>query len=183
VTVKKLENVSKNLRGQVVSPETPRVESGLYWGYQVRYAESFRRILTGNLEFKIVKLLISIGRYISAIFFSASFKESSFGEKYDLKIGVNLTNRLEFEHILDDLPSEVNARRVLVVYGGLCGLETAMESDEKLKANKTEQLFDVMCQSEQVTLGSRSVRLEVGFLPELNFKSALNSNFSFRTLR
>lgn len=49
VTVKRQNNseCGKKLFGKVVSPETPRTESGLYWGYQVRYADSFRKILTG----------------------------------------------------------------------------------------------------------------------------------------
>jgi hypothetical protein len=35
VTVKKLPTKSDKLIGEVVSPETPRKEDGLYWGYQV----------------------------------------------------------------------------------------------------------------------------------------------------
>jgi hypothetical protein len=37
-----------------------------------------------------------------------------------------------------------------------------MESDEKLKANKLEQLFDFVCQSQDFQIfGSRSLRIEV----------------------
>ena len=43
----KLEN-SQKLRGVVVSPETPRTEDGIYWGYQVRNASSFRKVIYGK---------------------------------------------------------------------------------------------------------------------------------------
>jgi hypothetical protein len=50
----------------------------------------------------------------------------------------------------------------LFVYGGSNGLEAGMESDEKLKANKIEQLFDFVCQSQDFQIfGSRSLRIEV----------------------
>ena len=44
--MKKLTDSGK-LKGLVVSPNTPRCENGLYWGYQVRYASSFKKVLTG----------------------------------------------------------------------------------------------------------------------------------------
>ena len=46
--MKKQTTSSGKLKGLVVSPETPRVESGLYWGYQVRYASAFRKIIYGK---------------------------------------------------------------------------------------------------------------------------------------
>ena len=51
VTVKKINGNLSKLRGLVVSPEMPRTQNGLYWGYQVRYASSFRKILSGNFLF------------------------------------------------------------------------------------------------------------------------------------
>ena len=52
----------------------------------------------------------------------------------------------------------------MFVYGGSNGLEAGLESDEKLKANKLEQLFDFVCQSHEYQIfGSRSLRLEVKF--------------------
>jgi predicted SPOUT superfamily RNA methylase MTH1 len=32
--------------GKIVSPSTPTVESGIYWGYTVRYAKSFSEVFT-----------------------------------------------------------------------------------------------------------------------------------------
>ncbi|RMZ99481.1 hypothetical protein BpHYR1_028730 [Brachionus plicatilis] len=138
VTVKKLVADSGKIKGKVVSPETPRVESGLYWGYQVRYAGSFRKIIF----------------------------ESSFKGNYDLKISINLNaNQLNLESI-DKLPS---AKRVLIVFGGVNGIEPAIEADEKLKANKLEQIFDFVCESKDADqkYGSRSIRLEEAILVSL----------------
>ena len=49
------------------------------------------------------------------------------------------------------------------MFGGLNGIEAALEADEKLKANKIEQVFDHVCESPKFeqNYGSRSVRLEV----------------------
>ncbi len=55
-------------------------------------------------------------------------------------------------------------RRILIVFGGVNGIDAAIESDEKLKAGKMEQIFDYICESNeygQVNFGSRSIRLEV----------------------
>ena len=56
------------------------------------------------------------------------------------------------------------ARHVLIVFGGVNGIEAAIESDEKLKASKMSQIFDYMCEGDengQLNFGSRSIRLEV----------------------
>ncbi len=50
VTVKKSETSTGKLTGLVVSPDTPRTEDGTYWGYQVRYASAFRKILHGTVN-------------------------------------------------------------------------------------------------------------------------------------
>lgn len=51
---------------------------------------------------------------------------------------------------------------VLIVYGGIQGIEAAIEADEKLRANNREQIFSHICESEEFSdYGSRSIRLEV----------------------
>src|SRR5262249_40152315 len=40
------ESEEKEAIGRVVSPRTPREVNGTYWGYQVRLAASFSRVLT-----------------------------------------------------------------------------------------------------------------------------------------
>lgn len=37
---------SKKIRGKIVSPQQPRAETGVYWGYTVRIAKSFSDIFT-----------------------------------------------------------------------------------------------------------------------------------------
>ena len=59
-----------------------------------------------------------------------------------------------------------SSRHILVVFGGKDGIEAALEADEKLKANKIEQVFNFNCELSQVKsqsslFGSRTIRLEV----------------------
>jgi len=72
VTVKKqVSSGGGKMTGLVVSPDTPRLEGGTYWGYQVRYASAFRNIL----------------------------HECPYGHRgYDLKIAITNKN-LCFEHL------------------------------------------------------------------------------------
>ena len=52
----------------------------------------------------------------------------------------------------------------MIVFGGLHGIEAAIEADEKLRINKLEQVFDFVCESkneDECNFGSRTVRLEV----------------------
>ena len=49
----------KKLRGTIVSPSTPRIETATYWGYSVRLANNFAQVFSGN----------------------------PFGDKYDLTVG------------------------------------------------------------------------------------------------
>lgn len=57
--MKKINDSSKKLQGIAVSPETPRIEADLYWGYQIRYADSFKSILFGK-NFNLFKKLYNI---------------------------------------------------------------------------------------------------------------------------
>lgn len=51
---------------------------------------------------------------------------------------------------------------MLIVFGGIEGINYAVEADEKLKANKPEQIFSHICESKEFSdYGSRSIRLEV----------------------
>ena len=122
---------------------------GLYWGYQVRVAHSFKEI----------------------------FENSIFEEGYDLKIGdhCNKTNEnndnkeaksnssqgitpIEFV----DFEKYRNFRHALVFFGGLQGIEgvlEGMETNEMLNVSKVRTLFDenITCTQEQ---GTRMVRTE-----------------------
>ena len=51
---------------------------------------------------------------------------------------------------------------MLIVFGGIEGINYAVDADEKLKATKPEQIFSHICESKEFSdYGSRSIRLEV----------------------
>ena len=60
-------------------------------------------------------------------------------------------------------------RHVLISFGGLNGIDAAIESDEKLKAGKMDDIFDYICEWKDTeaihenyfNYGSRTIRLEV----------------------
>jgi predicted SPOUT superfamily RNA methylase MTH1 len=72
------ENNPKKLRGKIVSPSTPQLKTGTYWGYSVRIADSL----------------------------GAVFTQSPYEEGYDLLIGTSekgepIPNKLpDFKHVL-----------------------------------------------------------------------------------
>jgi predicted SPOUT superfamily RNA methylase MTH1 len=122
---------SKKLRGIVVSPSEPRKTTGIYWGYNVRIANSISQV----------------------------FSQSPYEEGYDVTIGTS------------DKGSDINAteskslkyHHLLVVFGGVFGLESAVENDDNLMADDPSMLFDhylnVVPQQ-----GSRTVRTEEAVL-------------------
>lgn len=68
--------------------------------------------------------------------FGAVFTQSPYKDGYDVTIGTS-----ERGTIVDDLVLP-NFRHLLVVFGGLKGLETSLESDETLSANDPSLVFD-----------------------------------------
>lgn len=124
------------LKAEVVDPNAPREEAGYYWGYQVRSAKSLSAVLT----------------------------ESPFEEGYDLTFGTS-----ERGIPVEDLTSSSADRKevpefkhMLIVLGGLAGLEVAVKADtdlQKMDVKTPEALFDFW-----VNLipgqGSRTVRTE-----------------------
>lgn len=122
---------TRKQRGTLVSPDEPRRETGVYWGYQVRIAHSLSEIFT----------------------------KSPFEGGYDMTVGTSdrgtnvqeVPNKsLEFNHML-------------IVFGGLQGLEEALANDEKLTVDEPEMLFDqyVNVLPKQ---GSRTIRTEEALL-------------------
>ncbi|KAG5886367.1 hypothetical protein JTB14_034901 [Gonioctena quinquepunctata] len=126
------EEQSKKLKGIVVSPSTPRKETGVYWGYSVRIASSFSKI----------------------------FSQCPYREGYDLSIGTSDQGCSvdEFE-----CPS---FKHMLVVFGGLQGIEAALENDTILKTDDPKLLFDHYLNTlpEQ---GSKTIRTEEAILVSL----------------
>ncbi|CAH0553209.1 unnamed protein product [Brassicogethes aeneus] len=133
-TVKLLpqETEAKKLQGVVVSPDTPRNETGTYWGYSVRIANSLSQV----------------------------FSQCTYKNGYDLTIGTSDkgTSVDDFE-----CPSYEHA---LIMFGGLQGLEAALENDISLNAEDPKLLFDVYLNTlpEQ---GSKTIRTEEAILVSL----------------
>lgn len=117
-----------------VDPNAPREESGYYWGYSVRRANSL----------------------------SAVFTESPFDEGYDLSFGTS-ERGASIANVLVE-PSLPKYEHLLVVFGGVAGIEEAVRADKKL-LNKgimptdAEKLFDYWINI-LPGQGSRTIRTE-----------------------
>lgn len=120
---------------QAVSPDAPREEAGYYWGYSVRQAPSL----------------------------SSIFTECPHDGGYDMSIGTS-ERGIPVSSVLADDESHVAPEwnHLLIVFGGVAGLEAALSSDtELLEAGVTDpkELFD-----RYVNLvpgqGSRTIRTE-----------------------
>jgi len=124
---------NKYLSGKVVSPSAPREQAGLYWGYTVRNAMSFKAVFT----------------------------ESNYKEGYDLTIGTS-----ERGDIVDNIEIPT-FKHLLIVFGGVKGLEVSLESDEHITETEVELLFDQYintCPGQ----GSRTIRTEEAILVTLS---------------
>ncbi|XP_017049366.1 putative methyltransferase C9orf114 [Drosophila ficusphila] len=122
---------SKKQRGTLVSPDEPRRETGVYWGYQVRIAHSLSEIFT----------------------------KSPYDSGYDVTLGTS--DRGTNVH---EVPNRsYGFKHMLIVFGGLQGLESALANDEKLTVDDPELLFDhyVNVLPRQ---GSRTIRTEEALL-------------------
>lgn len=134
VTIKLLEETKKVIKGKVVTPDTPREVSGLYWGYSVRFAPTLTSIFT----------------------------KSPFKGGYDLTLGTS-----ERGQNVDKIEPLPDFKHLLVVFGGVKGLEAALKIDPELKnVEDPEPLFDLYlntCPSQ----GSRTIRTEEAILVSL----------------
>ena len=126
----------KELLAEAVAPSAPREEAGYYWGYSVRSAGSLSAVLT----------------------------ECPFDGGYDLTFGTSergiplpdLNDASSSQHIVPGF------NHMLVVFGGVAGLEVAVKADEELErlgVKGPEALFDHwvnLCPGQ----GSRTIRTE-----------------------
>lgn len=124
---------------EAVHPSTPRTEAGYYWGYYIRRTRSLSDVFT----------------------------ECPFDGGYDLSIGTSErgkpVSRL-VEQTTGSSPKNLNFKHLLVVFGGVAGIEVAVKNDRQLremgvKPGEAEKLFD-----HWVNLlpgqGSRTIRTE-----------------------
>ena len=130
------EDDEQTVEGQAVSPDAPREEAGYYWGYSVRQASSLSNVFT----------------------------ECPFDGGYDVSIGTSERGSAVSPLLDRESDSWVEPiwNHLLVVFGGLAGLEAALTADQGLKTagvKKVETVFD-----HWVNLvpgqGSRTVRTE-----------------------
>lgn len=124
----------RKIRGKIVSPSTPRAETGVYWGYSVRLARSFSDI----------------------------FGKSPYPDGYDLTIGTSDKGDNVHSIERESLPFD----HALIVFGGLQGIDAALEADEKLAADDPSLLFDQYVNSVP-NQGSRTIRTEEAILISL----------------
>ncbi|KIW73285.1 hypothetical protein PV04_01417 [Phialophora macrospora] len=135
VTVRLNDDDSKE--AQAVSPDTPRQDRGYYWGFSVRQCNTLTDVFT----------------------------ECPFDGGYDISFGTSERGQplaeVFAEKSLVDPPS---LQHILIVFGGVAGLETAAKNDPNcrqlgLLGEKVKELFDVW-----VNLlpgqGSRTIRTE-----------------------
>lgn len=135
VTVRFEDEESKDV--EVVSPSDPREQKGYYWGYSVRQCTSLTDVFT----------------------------ECPFDGGYDISIGTSERGRPLTEVLTEgSMAPSSSLEHVLLVFGGVAGLETAAKNDAKcremgLLGGKVSELFDVW-----VNLlpgqGSRTIRTE-----------------------
>ena len=103
------------IKGKVVSPSAPREKNGTYWGYQTRIANSINDV----------------------------FKDCPFGGEYDLKIGTSERGDVTTE---DNKGFSIpKYEHVLMVFGGVAGIEECVDADESLRlpGSQSKQLFDM----------------------------------------
>ena len=128
---------SNELLAEAVAPSTPREEAGYYWGYNVRTASCLSAVLT----------------------------ECPYDGGYDLTIGTSErgvpVSSLNSSHKLKS-HSVPEFTHMMVVFGGVAGLEVAIKADkelEGLEVKSPETLFDHwvnLCPGQ----GSRTIRTE-----------------------
>lgn len=121
----------KKLKGKIVSPSEPRKNTGIYWGYNVRIANSISQVFT----------------------------QSPYDDGYDCVVGTSdkgsnvqsLTNK------------SLNYNHLLLVFGGIFGLEAALENDDNLNDEDPSVLFDHYL-NVVPNQGSRTIRTEEAVL-------------------
>lgn len=134
------EEASKNTKSEVINaepvgPEEPREESGYYWGYSVRKAACLSDVFT----------------------------ECTYDGGYDVTIGTS-ERGIDSQQLYSGSEEEkVNGfKHLLVVFGGVAGLEVAVKNDaefQKLGVVEAKDVFDRwvnVCPGQ----GSRTIRTE-----------------------
>lgn len=101
---------SKKLKGRIVTPSEPRNATGIYWGYNVRIANSISQV----------------------------FSQSPYIGGYDVTVGTS--DKGSNIHSVEN--KSVKYNHLLIVFGGLYGLESAVENDDTMTVDDPSLLFD-----------------------------------------
>lgn len=131
----------KKTKGKAVAPSFPRTARGLYWGYVVRQCESL----------------------------GAVFAKSPYKGGYDLTIGTSEKGS-DVASLTEDSEDEEyvkTPKHILIVFGGVQGLEFALENDQELDVDDASVLFHHYvntCPNQ----GSRTIRTEEAILVSLS---------------
>eukprot|EP01016_Furgasonia_blochmanni_P029745 TRINITY_DN3116_c0_g1_i7.p1 TRINITY_DN3116_c0_g1~~TRINITY_DN3116_c0_g1_i7.p1 ORF type:complete len:497 (+),score=142.70 TRINITY_DN3116_c0_g1_i7:49-1539(+) len=124
----------KFLTGTPVSPYEPKERLGRYWGYSVRVSHGLNKV----------------------------FNECPYEDGYDFMIAIDNDG----ESIADAQPPDPRKeyKHVLVVFGGIEGIKSLVESDEKskLKVSDLDTTFDRIVKLD-VNYGVRNLRTEVSY--------------------
>jgi len=136
VTMKFMSRDNPEEGAEPVDPAAPRVEAGYYWGYTVRRCSSI----------------------------SSVFTECPFDGGYDLSFGTSERGSPVSSILAEQGPSIPKYSHLLVVFGGVAGIEAAIASDQDLldKALAPEhaaKLFDYWV-NVLPGQGSRTIRTE-----------------------
>ncbi|KAH8551298.1 putative RNA methyltransferase [Umbelopsis sp. PMI_123] len=120
-------------KSKTVSPKTPREVLGLYWGYTIRLAGSFSRVLT----------------------------ESPHKDGYDLTVGVTDRDSEPLSEQTDKMKQF--SHMLIAFGGPNGGLQNAIDADEDLQCagEDANELFDIFI-TPSATAGSRTIRTEEG---------------------
>ncbi|KAL8699649.1 MAG: hypothetical protein Q9201_005878, partial [Fulgogasparrea decipioides] len=124
------------IAASAVAPSEPREKAGYYWGYNVRAASAL----------------------------SAVFTECTYPGGYDLTFGTSERGSpiTDLAKPLSDGNPVPHFNHMLIVFGGVAGLEVAVQADEELRkmgVKEPQELFDYwvnLCPGQ----GSRTIRTE-----------------------
>jgi methyltransferase len=122
----------REIRAEAVDPAAPRKEAGYYWGYNVRRADCL----------------------------SAVYEECPFDGGYDVTIGTSERGRPLHDAAADG--GIAPFRHLLLVLGGVAGLEAALAHDAKLTALGVVSVADLFDFWVNILpgQGSRTIRTE-----------------------
>lgn len=125
---------SKKIKADVVPPTQPRSETGVYWGYTVRLANSLSQVIT----------------------------KCPYDDGYDLTIGTS-----DKGQFVSDVPERsMKYKHALIVFGGVLGLEQALQHDPEVEENDPSLIYDHYLNTVPAQ-GSRTIRTEEAVLLSL----------------